>query len=110
MVERRQGVSHEVTRNPLMLVRLLALFLFVGPVLADAPDRPALLKRMEEVMGPLPDKAKKAPLDVQIASEEKLDGYIRKKLTYVADAGDRVPAYLLIPAEFKGKRPAALCL
>ena len=92
------------------MIRLLALMLIAGPVLAEAPDRSAALQRMEEVMGPLPDKTKRVPLDVQIVSEEKLDGYVRKKLTYIADAGDRVPAYLLIPTEFKGKRPAALCL
>lgn len=93
-----------------MTLRLLILLLFAGPILAEAPDRSSLLKRMEEVMGPLPDKKKKIPLDVQITSEEKLDGYVRKKLTYVAEAGDRVPAYLLIPTEFNGKRAAALCL
>ncbi|HEX3148413.1 MAG TPA: alpha/beta fold hydrolase [Gemmataceae bacterium] len=93
-----------------MTTRLLALFLFATSAYAEAPDRSAALKRMEEVMGPLPTPARKAPLDVQITSEEKLDGYVRKKLTYVAEEGDRVPAYLLIPTEFKDKRPAALCL
>jgi dienelactone hydrolase len=35
---------------------------------------------------------------------------VRKKLTYAAEKGDRVPAYLLIPLERKGKLPAVLCL
>lgn len=61
-------------------------------------------------MGPLPAADHKAPLDVGVAVEEKLDGYVRKKLTYAAEAGDRVPAYLLIPTGFTGKRPAMLCL
>jgi dienelactone hydrolase len=36
--------------------------------------------------------------------------YVRKKLTYAAEKGDRVPAYLLIPLERSGKLPAVLCL
>jgi dienelactone hydrolase len=87
----------------------LALFVVV-PALADTPDRPTILKRMELVMGPLPAADGKMPLDIQVTAEEKLDGYVRKKLTYAAEAGDRVPAYLLMPTGFTGRRPAALCL
>jgi dienelactone hydrolase len=67
---------------------------------------------MELVMGPLPGAERKVPLDVKIAEETKLDGYTRKKLTFAAEKGDRVPAWLLIPdpAKFPGKRPAVLCL
>lgn len=61
-------------------------------------------------MGPRPATDRAVPLDVQVTAEEKLDGHVRKKLTYVAEAGDRVPAYLLVPTGFAGKRPAALCL
>ena len=94
-----------------MPVRFVLVFLIAaGPALADAPDRPSALKRMEQVMGPLPAADRKVPLDVRVAAEEKFDGYVRKKLTYAAEAGDRVPAYLLIPTGFAGKRPAALCL
>lgn len=93
-----------------MPLRLFLLLAVAVPCLADAPDRPAILKRMEEVMGPLPGPDRKVPLDVQVLSEEKLDGYVRKKLTYAAEKGDRVPAYLLVPTGREGKRPAALCL
>ena len=94
-----------------MSLRLaLALLLVAAPAFADTPDRPTALKRMELVMGPLPSADRKVPLDVQVTSEEKLDGHVRKKLTYAAEAGDRVPAYLLVPTGFTGKRPAALCL
>lgn len=94
-----------------MTLRLLLLLLLAGgAVFAESPDRPSALKRMEEVMGPLPASDRKVPLDVQVTAEEKFDGYMRKKLTYVAEAGDRVPAYLLVPTGFTGKRPAALCL
>ena len=94
-----------------MTTRLcLVVALLAAPAFADTPDRPTALKRMEQVMGPLPPADRKVPLDVRVTAEEKLDGYIRKTLTYAAEAGDRVPAYLLIPTNFPGKRPAALCL
>ena len=93
-----------------MPLKFALALLVVVPALADTPDRPTILKRMELVMGPLPSADSKMPLDIQVMAEEKLDGYVRKKLTYVAEAGDRVPAYLLIPTGFTGKRPAALCL
>src|SRR3954471_1661812 len=94
------------------VARRLALVLLVvaGPAAADTTDRPAILKRMEAVMGPLPAADRRAPLDVQVMAEDKFDGYVRRKLTYAAEAADRVPAYLLVPTGFTGKRPAMLCL
>lgn len=78
---------------------------------AAQPDRAALLKRMELVMGPLPGDARKVPLDVKTVSEEKLDGYVRRKITFAVETNDRVPAWVLIPtAATEGKRPAMLCL
>ena len=35
---------------------------------------------------------------------------VRRRLTFAAETGDRVPAYLLIPRRPTGKRPAMLCL
>src|SRR6476646_4848031 len=89
---------------------VLLLLLATGPALADGPGRSSVLKRMEEVMGPLPAADHKVPLDVRVSAEVRADGYVRKTLTYQAEAGDRVPAYLLIPTGFTGKRPAMLCL
>ena len=77
----------------------------------DEPDRVAIRKKMEKAMGPLPGPERKVPLDVKIVSEEKLDGYVRKKVTFAVEKGDRVPAWLLIPnAAGKAKCPAVLCL
>lgn len=86
-----------------MLALVLALTL-------PAADRDATLKKMERVMGPLPGAERRVPLDVRVTSEEKLDGYVRKKLTFAAEKGDRVPAWLLVPTGREGKRPAVLCL
>jgi dipeptidyl aminopeptidase/acylaminoacyl peptidase len=93
-----------------VILRFVLLLVVAAPALADVPDRRSVLRRMEEVMGPLPRADRKVPLDVRVVSVERLDGYVRKKLTFVAEAGDRVPAYLLIPSGFTGKRPAMLCL
>ncbi|HMC88686.1 MAG TPA: prolyl oligopeptidase family serine peptidase, partial [Gemmataceae bacterium] len=47
---------------------------------------------------------------VKISEEVKTAGYLRKKLSFAVEKDDRVPAYLLIPLERKGKVPAVLCL
>jgi predicted dienelactone hydrolase len=75
-----------------------------------ARRRAHLLEKMQQVMGPLPDPASKVPLDVQVSEEAKTEHYLRKKLTFAAEKGDRVPAYLLIPQKRRGKLPAVLCL
>jgi hypothetical protein len=85
-------------------------------------------------MGELPDPSRRIPLDVIVESREDTPDYIRLKLTYAAEPGDRVPALLLVPKSialepgslhgtivnrrpsganargFGGKIPAMLCL
>jgi dienelactone hydrolase len=75
-----------------------------------AKRRAHILAAMQEVMGKLPGEGHKVPLDVKVVAEVKTDSYVRKKLTYAAEKGDRVPAYLLIPTKRRGKVPAVLCL
>src|SRR5262249_55241128 len=65
---------------------------------------------MQQAMGTLPGDDAKVPLDVKVIEEVKTDHYLRRKLTFAAEKGDRVPAHLLIPLERKGKLPAVLCL
>lgn len=79
---------------------------------ADEPDRAAIRKKMELVMGPLPAADRKVPLDPKVESEEKPEGYMRKKVTFAVEKGDRVPAWLLIPTGVTAdkKAPAMLCL
>jgi dienelactone hydrolase len=72
--------------------------------------RAHVLAHVEKVMGELPGPELRVPLDVKVISEEKAEKYVRQKITYIPEPGDRVPAYLLIPAELKGKAPAMLCL
>ena len=72
--------------------------------------RGQILEGMQQVMGPLPDEKRKTPLDLQISQTAELDGYTRKTITFAAEKDDRVPAYLLIPRNLRGKAPAVLCL
>jgi pimeloyl-ACP methyl ester carboxylesterase len=79
----------------------------------DWAQRVAHIKAdMQQVMGPLHDTSRWAPLDVEIVSEEKTAKYLRRKVRFTPEVGDRVPAWLLIPNELPagGKAPAMLCL
>lgn len=72
--------------------------------------REHILANMRLVMGPLPGKDKLVPLDVRVSEEKKTEKWVRKKLTFAAEKGDRVAAYLFLPAGAKEKLPAVLCL
>ena len=61
-------------------------------------------------MGPLPDRSKLPPLDVQIGERYAGDGFTRLKLSYASDEGDRVPAYLFLPQGRPERRAAILAL
>jgi len=50
---------------------------------------------------------------LKVEEEVELDTYVRRLVTYAAEPGGRVPAYLLIPKDVlagKRKAPAVLCL
>ncbi len=64
---------------------------------------------MQKVMGPLPRRIGAAP-EVVVLEETTLPKYVRKKITYLAENRDRVPAYLFIPTAHSGKLAAVLCL
>lgn len=75
--------------------------------------RAETLRGMQEIMGPLPGKAKRCALDLRVEEEVDCGGYVRRFLTYTAEPGSRVPAYLLIPKDAlaaKRKFPAVLAL
>lgn len=72
--------------------------------------REHILQNMELVMGRLPIRDPAVELDVQVLESEKLEKVTRKKITYVASKGDRVPAYLLIPHGIQQPAPAIVCL
>jgi hypothetical protein len=95
--------------------RSLVIVLLVTPCAAEEPPdwpkrRADMLSRMQQVMGPLPDNSKRVPLDPRVAAESDAEKYVRRKITIVVEAGDRLPLYLLVPKERRGRLPAMLCL
>ncbi len=89
----------------------------IAPVrsLADWHRRRAeILAGMQLVMGPLPGPEKRVPLDVRVEEEKDFGAYVRRRITYQAEPGSRVPAHLFIPKDalVAGARPRSgvLCL
>lgn len=77
--------------------------------------RAEIVRSMEDVMGPLPGKDKRCPLDPTIEEEVDCGEYVRRLITYASEPGSRVPAYLLIPKLVLNAKPgltapAILCL
>ncbi len=72
--------------------------------------RDHIVANMQLVMGPRPGRDKTVPLDVEVSEVKQTERWVRKKLTFAAEQGDRVPAYLFLPAGAKSKVPAVLCL
>src|SRR5262249_8282746 len=85
----------------------------VATVADWAKRRAEVLRGMESVMGKLPGKEKRCPLDVKLDEEVDCGAYVRRLISYASEPGSRVPAYLLIPKDVldgKKKAPAVLCL
>src|SRR5213594_2231862 len=76
--------------------------------------RGQILAGMEKIMGPMPGKEKRVPLDVKTEEEVDCGDYVRRQMSYASEPGSRVPAYLLIPKTAlenkKTKWPAVLAL
>lgn len=68
-----------------------------------------ILANMQLVMGEMPLDSRRVPLDMQIEETVETPQYRRLKITYAAEAGDRVPAYLFL-SKVEGRAPAMLCL
>lgn len=70
---------------------------------------------LEDAMGVFrearrPPSPQELPLDMNVEAEETLARVVRKRISFVAEPGDRVPAYLLLPRDLVGKAAAVLCL
>jgi hypothetical protein len=72
--------------------------------------RAHVLAHVQDVMGPLPGAERRVPLDVQVTETVDEPAFVRKKITFASEPGDRVPAWLLIPKRLEGLAPAMLCL
>jgi dienelactone hydrolase len=75
--------------------------------------RAEIVRGMQEVMGPLPGREKRCPLDLRVEEEVDTGSHVRRLISYASEPGGRVPAYLLYPKSLpaSGKKAAAiLCL
>ena len=85
----------------------------VRPVVttADWAERAAHIRAgLQQAMGPLPGAAARVPLDVEELGETPSAKYLRRKVRFTPEVGDRVPAWLLIPHRLRQRAPAMLCL
>lgn len=74
--------------------------------------RADVLREMQTVMGPLPDRTKFPPADLKVLETTTLDGgLVRQKVEYATDRPEnRVRAWLFLPGGEPMRRPAVLCL
>src|SRR5687767_10759598 len=70
--------------------------------------RAEVLRAMQSIMGPLPGREKRCPLDVRVEEETDAGSYVRQLITYASEPDNRVPAYLLKPKT--NARGGVLCL
>ncbi len=76
-----------------------------------ARRREQIVAGMQEAMGKLPSRENLPPLDVQVLETAPGKGFTRLKISFVAEAGDRIPAHLFLPDAAKTKpAPAMLAL
>ena len=69
--------------------------------------RERILEGLQAVMGKLPGPEKRVELDVRQQEQVTLDGgLIRRKIDYETEPGDRVAAYLFLPAADAGTTPS----
>lgn len=62
--------------------------------------RVQILAGMQQAMGPLPDRSKLVPLDIQLTETVKGEGYRRETISFAAEKKDRIPADLYFPEPF----------
>ena len=75
-----------------------------------AVRRAHILLGVQQAMGPLPSSDRRVPLRIELVEETETEKYVRRKITFAAEPGDRVPAYILIPKTLAAPSPAMLCL
>jgi dienelactone hydrolase len=75
--------------------------------------RAETVRGMVAIMGPLPGREKRVPLEVKVEAEVDCGSYVRREISYAAEPGARVPAYLLVPKaviDGTAQRPGVLAL
>lgn len=70
--------------------------------------RQHILANVRRVLGPVPGRAWRVPLELEVLETVERDTYTQKKIAYNTDPYDRVESYLLLPHGLKGKVPGIL--
>lgn len=73
-----------------------------------AQRRAQIVATFRSIIG-APPLAVPPPLDSQVHSEHDEGSYIRYRVSYAVDEGERVPAYLLVPKGLTTPGPAVYC-
>jgi acetyl esterase/lipase len=98
-------------RNAIGRVACFGMLAMVNMGMAAA-DRAKVLEGMRAVMGDPPARAEVPPLDVKVADVFRGEGYERRTISVAGAYGERVTAYLYVPAGLKEgeRRPGVLAL
>jgi dienelactone hydrolase len=75
-----------------------------------AKRRAHIVASLERVMGGEPQRDTDMGLAFEVIEELRKPGFTLRRITYVIEPGDVVPALLLIPEQRQGRGPALLCL
>ena len=67
--------------------------------------RAEIVRGMETVMGKLPGKEKRCPLEMKVEEEVDCGKYTRQLITYSSEPGSRVPAVTERPEAAPGRSP-----
>lgn len=80
-----------------------------GPLTRETwpKHRERILHGVEQVLGPM--SKEKVALDPKDHGKVDCGTYVRRKVSIQVQPGDRMPAYLLVPKNVKGRVPAIVC-
>lgn len=70
-------------------------------------QRERILAGVRQIFGPMPTDI--PPLDARTESEEDCGTYLRRKVSFLVQPGDRMPAWLLVPKHAPARAPAIIC-
>jgi hypothetical protein len=77
------------------------------PVPSTPRTREKILEGAKHILGTFP--ANKVPLEPKVVLEEDCGSYIRRKVSIQVQPDDRMPAWILIPKNIKGRLPTIIC-
>lgn len=72
--------------------------------------RSQIADHFRRVAGGFPWEGRASELDVRVEDEVREKEFVRRRVSFVSEPGDRVGAYLFLPRRRSGRRPAILCL